>query len=235
MGTFLDTVPVSAIIKIRDLMLTLKDPFRLDQGDVSFDAPDSVKQAMAKAIADNSTHYLPTTGVPRLRQLLAEKLRTKNRIPDRERRGRRSDQRRHARHLGGHARAVRAGRRDDRARSGMAADDGDCHRGQGDAGRRAAARVRSAGAGISTSSSARSRRGRKRIYVNSPNNPTGGVLTRSDLERIAAIAARAQPVGDLGRSLRGHHLQRRARQHRVAAGDVRADDLRSSPSASRTR
>ncbi len=28
----------------------------------------------------------------------------------------------------------------------------------------------------------------KAIYVNSPNNPTGGVLTRSDLERIAAIA-----------------------------------------------
>jgi aspartate/methionine/tyrosine aminotransferase len=26
------------------------------------------------------------------------------------------------------------------------------------------------------------------IYVNSPNNPTGGVLTRADLERIAAIA-----------------------------------------------
>jgi aspartate aminotransferase len=28
----------------------------------------------------------------------------------------------------------------------------------------------------------------KAIYVNSPNNPTGGVLTRADLERIAAIA-----------------------------------------------
>ena len=26
------------------------------------------------------------------------------------------------------------------------------------------------------------------IYINSPNNPTGGVLTRADLERIAAIA-----------------------------------------------
>ena len=85
MGSFLDTVPVSAIIKIRDLMDTVKDPFRLDQGDVSFDAPDSVKQAMAKAIADNRTHYLPTTGVPRLRQLLAEKMRTKNGIPDRQR------------------------------------------------------------------------------------------------------------------------------------------------------
>jgi aspartate/methionine/tyrosine aminotransferase len=28
----------------------------------------------------------------------------------------------------------------------------------------------------------------KAIYINSPNNPTGGVLTRADLERLAAIA-----------------------------------------------
>ena len=59
----------------------MKDPFRLDQGDVSFDAPDSVKQAMAKAIAENRTHYLPTTGVPRLRELLTEKMRRENGIP----------------------------------------------------------------------------------------------------------------------------------------------------------
>jgi aspartate aminotransferase len=81
MASFLDSVPVSAIIKIRDLMQTVKDPFRLDQGDVSFDAPDTVKAAMARAITDNRTHYLPTTGVPRLRELLAEKMRTKNGIP----------------------------------------------------------------------------------------------------------------------------------------------------------
>ena len=81
MSSFLDTVPISAIIRIRDLMHTVKDPFRLDQGDVSFDAPASVKEAMAKAIADNRTHYLPTAGLPRLKQLLAEKMRRKNGIP----------------------------------------------------------------------------------------------------------------------------------------------------------
>src|SRR5688572_21629929 len=81
MSAFLDTVPVSAIIKVRDLMQTVNDPFRLDQGDVSFDAPDTVKHAMARAITDNKTHYLPTTGVPRLRQLLAEKMRGENAIP----------------------------------------------------------------------------------------------------------------------------------------------------------
>jgi aspartate aminotransferase len=81
MGAFLDSVPVSAIIKIRDLMHTVKDPFRLDQGDVSFDAPDSVKQAMARALTENRTHYLPTTGVPRLRELLAAKIRDENGVP----------------------------------------------------------------------------------------------------------------------------------------------------------
>src|SRR5919198_566155 len=81
MGQHLDSVPFSGIIRIRDMMYAVKDPFRLDQGDVSFDAPDTVKAAMHRAIDDNRSHYLQTTGVPRLLELLAEKLRTRNRIP----------------------------------------------------------------------------------------------------------------------------------------------------------
>jgi aspartate/methionine/tyrosine aminotransferase len=56
MGAFLDTVPWSGIVRIRDMMFSVKDPFRLDQGDVSFDAPDTVKSAMTRAIAENKTH-----------------------------------------------------------------------------------------------------------------------------------------------------------------------------------
>ncbi len=81
MGHFLDSVPLSGIIRIRDMMYTIEDPFRLDQGDVSFDAPDTVKDAMRRAVDENKSHYLQTTGVPRLLDLLAEKLRTRNRIP----------------------------------------------------------------------------------------------------------------------------------------------------------
>jgi aspartate aminotransferase len=81
MGKFLDSVPFSGIIRIRDMMYTVKDPFRLDQGDVSFDAPDTVTRAMHRAIEDNRSHYLPTTGVPRLLELLADKLRRANGIP----------------------------------------------------------------------------------------------------------------------------------------------------------
>src|SRR5438045_7643732 len=81
MASYLDAVPFSGIIRIRDMMYSVANPFRLDQGDVSCDSPDTVKSAMARAIAENKTHYLQTTGVPRLRELIAAKLRDRNRIP----------------------------------------------------------------------------------------------------------------------------------------------------------
>ena len=81
MAHFLDAVPFSGIIRIRDMMYGVKDPFRLDQGDVSFDAPDTVKRAMHRAIDDNHSHYVQTTGIPRLLELLIAKMRTVNRIP----------------------------------------------------------------------------------------------------------------------------------------------------------
>ena len=40
MAQFLDNVPFSGIVRIRDMMYSVDKPFRLDQGDVSFDAPD---------------------------------------------------------------------------------------------------------------------------------------------------------------------------------------------------
>ena len=81
MGKHLDVVPFSGIIRIRDMMYSIENPFRLDQGDVSFDAPDTVKAAMRRAIDENKSHYLQTTGVPRLLELLAAKLRRANGIP----------------------------------------------------------------------------------------------------------------------------------------------------------
>src|SRR5689334_12598776 len=63
------------------MMYGVKDPFRLDQGDVSFDSPDTVKAAMRRAIDENRSHYLQTTGHPRLLELVAEKLRHQNRLP----------------------------------------------------------------------------------------------------------------------------------------------------------
>src|SRR5476649_2808979 len=81
MASYLDSVPFSGIIRIRDMMYSVADPYRLDQGDVSFDAPDTVKAGMTRAIVENHSHYVQTTGVPRLRELIAAKLRKTNGIP----------------------------------------------------------------------------------------------------------------------------------------------------------
>src|SRR4030095_15024872 len=81
MSRHLDDVPFSGIIRLRDMMYTVDRPFRLDQGDVSFDAPDSVKQGLIKGVHDNRSHYVQTTGIPPLLDLLVAKMRDKNGIP----------------------------------------------------------------------------------------------------------------------------------------------------------
>ena len=158
MGKFYDSVPVSAIVRIRDMMYTVKDPFRLDQGDVSFDAPETFKQAVAKAMADNRTHYLPTAGIPPLRKAFAEKMRKKNGIPIG------SDDEvlvtnggTHGLYAVFHA-LLEPGDEVIIPEPGVAADDGDCQGGGRRAGAGAAARRAAAGAGTSTTSRRRSRR-----------------------------------------------------------------------------
>jgi aspartate aminotransferase len=187
MGAFLDSVPVSAIIKIRDLMHTVKDPFRLDQGDVSFDAPASVKRAMTAAIAENRTHYLPTTGVPRLRELLAEKMRTANGIP-----------------IGSVDEVIptNGGTHGIWAIMHALFEPGDeviVPDPEWPATMAIAIAAKANPVAVPLDEALGWRWDldeleraitprTKAIYVNSPNNPTGGVLTRADLERLAAIA-----------------------------------------------
>jgi aspartate aminotransferase len=186
-GAFLDSVPWSGIVRIRDMMFSVKEPFRLDQGDVSFDAPDTVKSAMSRAIAENRTHYLQSTGLPRLRQLMAEKMRTKNRIPIED------DDEVLVTNGGIHALFVMF--------QGLLEP--------GDevllpdpvwpptAGHIIAAHAKpvfvplheSLGWRYDLDELARAITPKTRaIYINSPHNPTGGVLTRADIETIAAIA-----------------------------------------------
>ncbi|HLU67413.1 MAG TPA: pyridoxal phosphate-dependent aminotransferase [Kofleriaceae bacterium] len=81
MGEFIDKVPLSGIIRVRELMFSVKDPYRLDQGDVSFDAPDTFKQGIVQAIEDNHTHYMITAGAPRLRELCAQRIQTRHKVP----------------------------------------------------------------------------------------------------------------------------------------------------------
>jgi len=187
MSSRLDSVPASGIIRIRDLMFSVERPFRLDQGDVSFDAPDTFKAAMKAAIDANHTHYLQTAGLPRLQQLLAEKLRRVNRIPVES-----PDEVLitnggvHALYLASQA-MVEPGDEvlipdpvwpqmlSSLVAAGAAPVRVPLHESRGwrfdlD---ELASRVTPATRGI---------------YVNSPGNPAGGLLTRADLERVADIA-----------------------------------------------
>jgi aspartate/methionine/tyrosine aminotransferase len=187
MGKFLDSVPVSAIVRIRDMMYTVKDPFRLDQGDVSFDAPDTFKKAAAKAIEENRTHYLPTVGIPRLRQLFVEKMRTKNQIPIG------SDDEVVVTNGGTHALY---------AVFQSLLEPGDEVIIPDPEWPPTMAMVKAAG-GTAVQVPLREDLGwrwnideiekaitakTRVLYLNSPNNPSGGVLTKADLERLAAIA-----------------------------------------------
>jgi aspartate/methionine/tyrosine aminotransferase len=187
MASYLDSVPFSGIIRIRDMMYTVDRPFRLDQGDVSFDAPDSVKAALIQGVHDNRTHYVQTTGIPPLLDLLVNKMREKNGIPI------------------GAADEVMV------TSGGIHGLFAICHGllEPGDEvlvpdpewppaqGSVACAHAVPVGYPLHESMGWRPDVAEMRrlvtnktraIYVNSPNNPTGGVLTRADLEAIADLA-----------------------------------------------
>jgi aspartate/methionine/tyrosine aminotransferase len=187
MASYLDEVPLSGIIRIRDMMYSVADPFRLDQGDVSFDSPDTVKSAMVKAIAENKTHYVLTAGLPRLRELIAAKLRDKNRIPlvDPE-----------------EVLVTNGGIHGLHIICQSLLEPGDEVLVPDPEWPPTAGHVRLARAVPVPCSLHESRGWRydldeleakitpktRVLYLNSPNNPTGGLLTRADLERLAAIA-----------------------------------------------
>jgi aspartate aminotransferase len=187
MGSYLDQVPLSGIIRIRDMMYSVANPFRLDQGDVSFDAPESVKTAMARAIAENKTHYLQTNGVPRLRELIAAKLRDKNLISDADPE---------------HVLVTNGGIHGLYALCQALLEPGDEVLVPDPAWPPTIGNVLAA-RGVPVTCPLHETRGwrfdldeleskitakTRVLYVNSPHNPTGGMLARGDLERIAALA-----------------------------------------------
>ena len=185
--------------------------------------PPPSRRRCRRPWTQNHTHYLPTTGVPRLRQLLMEKMQQKNGIPIGS-----ADEVQvtnggtHAIYAAMHA-VLEPGDEvivpDPEWPPTMA--------------------IIMAARGVPVPVPLREELGfrwdideveraitpkTRALYINSPNNPAGGILTRADLERLAAIARERNLLGVLGRGLRGHGVRGRAREHRVAAGDVRADD-----------
>ena len=187
MGSLLDAIPNSGIVRIRELMYAVDRPFRLDQGDLSFDAPESMKAAMRAAIDANQTHYLQTAGLPTLKALLAGKLRARNGVPVRD-----ADEVLvtnggvHGIYLAAQA-LVEPG-------DEVIVPDPEWPPATLAMLAARASVVRcplhpSLGWRLDIDELASKIGPRtKGLYLNSPNNPTGGVLTRVDLERIADLA-----------------------------------------------
>jgi len=84
----LDAVGFSDIVKIRNRIMELRSQgatvYQFEGGEPFMPTPQPVKEAMKRALDENKTRYAPSSGIPELRLLIAEKLRTKNRIPAQE-------------------------------------------------------------------------------------------------------------------------------------------------------
>lgn len=81
----LDSISLGKIVVIREKLLQAQKDgqkiYRFESGDPSFDVHPVVKSAIEKALSENKTHYIPNNGIPELREALAQKLVTTNKIP----------------------------------------------------------------------------------------------------------------------------------------------------------
>lgn len=64
--------------KAKALKAEGKDICGFGAGEPDFDTPDHIKLAAAQALAEGFTKYTPSSGIPELRQAIAEKLRNEN-------------------------------------------------------------------------------------------------------------------------------------------------------------
>jgi aspartate aminotransferase len=84
----LDEVGFSDIVRVRNRIMELRAAgatvHQFEGGEPYSNTPDSIKQALVEALAENKTRYAPSSGIPALRAAIAAKLRDKNRIPVRD-------------------------------------------------------------------------------------------------------------------------------------------------------
>ncbi|MCK5932510.1 MAG: pyridoxal phosphate-dependent aminotransferase [Fulvimarina manganoxydans] len=80
----LDRVKPSATIavsqKARELKAKGCDVIGLGAGEPDFDTPDNIKEAAVAAIARGETKYTPISGIPQLRQAIADKFKRENNL-----------------------------------------------------------------------------------------------------------------------------------------------------------
>jgi aspartate aminotransferase len=84
----LEEVGFSDIVKIRNRVMQLRAQgatvYQFEGGEPFMTTPDFIKDAMKRALDENKTRYAPSSGIAELRSAIAEKVRTRNRIPAQE-------------------------------------------------------------------------------------------------------------------------------------------------------
>lgn len=81
MAEVIDRVELSGIVLVRDAILKLHKPYRLESGEPSFSVPEHIKEAMTRALNDDHTHYVASSGILELRKAIVAKCHTVNGIP----------------------------------------------------------------------------------------------------------------------------------------------------------
>jgi len=77
-----DQISLGKIVQIREQLLQAQAAgrrvYRLESGDPSFSLAPHVLEAVKRAADEGKTHYIPNNGIPELRRALADKVRHKN-------------------------------------------------------------------------------------------------------------------------------------------------------------
>jgi aspartate aminotransferase len=73
-----EEIPQSGIREVMELSRSVADAIHLEVGDPSFATPPHVVEAAARAARDGWTRYVPSAGIPALREAIADKLRKHN-------------------------------------------------------------------------------------------------------------------------------------------------------------
>ena len=80
-----DGVGFSEIVQVRNRVMALlaqgHKVHRFEGGEPYMTTPQRIKEAMERALVRNETRYAPSSGIPELRRAILDKVRSKNRIP----------------------------------------------------------------------------------------------------------------------------------------------------------
>ncbi|MGB8644285.1 MAG: pyridoxal phosphate-dependent aminotransferase [Anaerolineae bacterium] len=81
----MDTVTLGALVIVRDKMMAQQAAgrrvLRLEVGDTDFNTPPHIRKAIEDALESGKTHYPPSIGLPGLRDAALKKVREENKLP----------------------------------------------------------------------------------------------------------------------------------------------------------